>query len=92
MKRRKAGILTKLIVMIIMVYAVVTLVELNSKIAAAEAQKAKLEQEALNIEARNAELEHSIKNSSDPETIQKVAREKLGLVKPGEIIFYGTNN
>ncbi len=92
MKSRKTGILTKLIVMIIMIYTVVTLVGLNSKIAAAEAQKARLEQEVSNIEARNAELEHSIKNSNDPETIQKIAREKLGLVKPGEIIFYGTNN
>jgi cell division protein FtsB len=49
------------------------------------------EQEKSNLEARNAELEYRIKHSNDPDTIQKIAREKLGLVKPGEIIFYRTN-
>jgi len=91
LKSRKTGILTKLIIMIVMVYAVVTLVGLNSKIAAAETQKAMREQEKSNLEAQNAELEYRILHSSDPDTIQKIAREKLGLVNPGEIIFYRTN-
>ena len=91
MKRRKTGILTMLIIMIIMVYAVVTLVGLNSKISAAQEQKAKLEQEASSIAAQNSELEYSILHSGEASTIQKIAREKLGFVMPGEIIFYGTN-
>ncbi len=78
--------------MIIMVYAVVTLVELNSKIAAAQAQKSSSEREKANLEARNSELEYRILHADDPDTIQKIAREKLGLVKPGEIIFYRTNS
>lgn len=92
MKRRKTSILTKLIIAIIMVYAVATLVELNSKIAAAEAQKASSDRERANLEARNAELAYRIQHANDPDTIQKIAREKLGLVKPGEIIFYRTNS
>ena len=92
MKSRKTGILTKLIIMVIMVYAVVTLVGLNSKIAAAQTQKTTREQERSDLQARNAELEYRVLHSNDPDTIQKIAREKLGLVKPGEIIFYRTNS
>lgn len=92
MKVKKAGILTKLIIITIMVYAVVTLVTLNSKIAAAEAQKQQLQREAAEVAARNEELKYCIEHSGDAETIQKIAREKLGLVMPGEIIFFGTKN
>ena len=36
----------------------------------------------------NAALEYEIDHCQDPETLEKVAREKLGLVLPGEIVFY----
>ena len=36
----------------------------------------------------NARLEYEIEHSEDPETMEQIAREKLGLVKPGEKIFY----
>lgn len=40
----------------------------------------------------NAELEYDIAHAGDPETIAEIARTKLGLVKPGEKIFYDVSN
>lgn len=36
---------------------------------------------------KNDQLEHEIKEVKDLEYIEKIARDELGLVKPGEILF-----
>lgn len=49
-------------------------------------QKVNAELDRLNKE--NASLENDIKElKTDPQTIRKIAREELGLAKPGEIII-----
>ena len=37
-------------------------------------------------------LQYQIDHSEDDDMIESVAREKLGLVKPGEKIFYDTSD
>jgi cell division protein FtsB len=45
-------------------------------------------QEQVQQEAqKNKELHDEIKKVKSPEYVEKVAREELGLVKPGEILF-----
>jgi cell division protein FtsB len=41
---------------------------------------------------KNAELEYDIEHAGDDETIEEIARIKLGLVKAGEKIFYDVGN
>jgi cell division protein FtsB len=51
-----------------------------------EIQKVSAEIDKLNKE--NAALEQNVKDlKTDPQTIRKIAREELGLAKPGEIII-----
>jgi len=51
-----------------------------------EIQKVNAEIERLNKE--NTALEQNVKDlKTDPQTIRKIAREELGLAKPGEIII-----
>ncbi len=88
MKIRRSSIITKLIIVILIGYAMVNLISLSSKIQSAEQAKIELEKKAAELAERNAAIEHAILNSNDPETIKSVAREKLGLVMPGEIVFY----
>ncbi len=54
----------------------------------------KLEREKMGLEKRNAELkqeleekESELANSDDPEYIEKLVREKLHMVYPGEILY-----
>lgn len=42
-----------------------------------------LQQQQL-IEAQNKELSVKLQKSEQPELIEKIAREKLGMIKPGE--------
>jgi cell division protein FtsB len=47
----------------------------------------RLEQEIRSIEADRARLESDIDRLHDPEYLERLARECLGMVKPGEIGF-----
>ena len=39
----------------------------------------------------NADLADAVENSGDPERQADIARNKLGLVEPGEYVFYFTD-
>ncbi len=88
MKIRKAGIITRLVILILIVYAVVTLIGLSSRL---EEARARTDDMAFQVEERardNETLTYEIAHSGDPETYENVARSKLGLVRPGEQVFY----
>jgi len=92
LKTKKASIITKLVVLAAIGYAVVTLISLSAKIEAAETAKQALLKEVAEKKERNAALAYSIEHSDEIETIKEVARTKLGLAMPGEIIFYDVSN
>lgn len=92
MKFKKAGIITKIVIAALLVYAVVSLVTVRSKTAALNAQTQQLQQQVTDMTQSNAELEYKIGHSEDADTIEEIARDKLGLVKPGEKIFYDMSN
>ena len=60
---------------------------LNKKIDSALAAKAELEDQIKDEEARQEELEELEEYMNTDEYIREVAREKLGLVDEGDIIF-----
>lgn len=92
MKFKKAGIITKIVIVALLVYAAVSLVTVRSRTAALNAQTEQLQQQVTDLTQSNAELEYKIEHSEDPDTIEEIARDKLGLVKPGEKIFYDMSN
>ena len=92
MKFKKAGIITKIVIAALLVYAVVSLVTVRSKTAALNTQTQQLQQQVTDMTQSNAELEYKIEHSEDADTIEEIARDKLGLVKPGEKIFYDMSN
>ena len=92
MKFKKAGIITKIVIAALLVYAVVSLVTVRSKTAALNAQTQQLQQQVTDMTQSNAEREYKIEHSEDADTIEEIARDKLGLVKPGEKIFYDMSN
>jgi cell division protein FtsB len=38
--------------------------------------------------ASNADMKYEIEHINDPQTIENIARVKLGLLRPGEKVFY----
>jgi cell division protein FtsB len=47
-----------------------------------------IQQDIQNLSKENEKIETRIRAlRSDPETIERIARERLGLVRPGEVIY-----
>ena len=92
MKLKRASILTKIVIIALIIYAAVSISNTRRDIARAEEQKANLQAQVDIVLQENAELEYNIDHASDPETIAEIARTKLGLVMPGEKIFYDVGN
>ncbi len=88
MKLKRTGTIMKIVILAIIVYAVVTLASLRGSIAEAETDQAALQAQVDAALQENAELEYDIEHADDPEVIAGVARSKLGLVLPGEKIYY----
>ena len=90
MKIRRFGIVIVLgaVLLAILGYAVISLSAVNARIEAAMQTRDALAAEAQALAVSNTSLEYKIAHSEDLDMIEKVAREKLGLVLPGEIIYY----
>lgn len=92
MKFRRASIFTKIVVLVLAVYAIVTLVSLRGRIDRAEEQTAALAAQVEDKRQSNSSLAYDIEHSGDPDVIADIARNKLGLVMPGEQVFYDVNS
>ena len=90
MKIRRFGIVIVLgaVLLAILSYAVISLSMVNTRLEAAAQTRNALAAEVQALAVNNASLEYEIAHSEDLDMIEKVAREKLGLVLPGEIIYY----
>jgi cell division protein FtsB len=90
MKQRRSGIVIVmgLLMLALIIYAAASLSRMNARIEDAELARDALADEALALAVSNASLEYEIEHSSDLDMVEKVARDKLGLVLPGEIIYY----
>ena len=92
MKLKRASIFTKIVVIALIAYAAISLSATKNQIAEAEKEQAILQAQVDAALQENAELQYDIEHAGDPETIAEIARTKLGLVMPGEKIFYDVSN
>ncbi len=88
MKLKRASLITKIIIIAAVVYAGLNLLSLKVQVSEAQEKRDSLKAQAEDVLQTNTELGYAIEHSSDPEIIEDIARGKLGLVLPGEKIFY----
>jgi len=88
MRVTRASLLTKIVILALLIIVAISLLELSGRMDQAQAKKEDLARQVAAQTQINADLEDAIEHSDDPERIADVARDKLGLVAPGEIIFY----
>lgn len=88
MRVTRASLLTKIVILALLIIVAISLLEFSSRIDQVQAQKENLARQVAAQTQVNADLEDAIEHSNDPDRIADVARDKLGLVAPGEIIFY----
>lgn len=91
MRFKRAGFLTKIVVLALLIYMATTLLELRGQIQTTQVQRDALAQQVAGQQAKNQELADAIQNKDDPETLERVAREK-GYVKQNEVLFFDVAN
>jgi len=90
----KAGKKTKLVFIalaLFFVYFVVTFIEQQNMINSKSKQIETINQKIAEEQKINEELNKNIEIIGSDEYIEKVARERLGMVKSGEKLFIDTN-
>lgn len=88
MRFKRSSLLTKVLVLVLVVYATVTLVSLQSQVTAKNAEAEALESSIDAAKQENLRLEQAIEALDTDEGVEDVARQKLGWVTDGEIVFY----
>lgn len=91
MKLKKAGLITKIVILAIVAYMALSLVGMRGQVASARAERDRMETQVKNLSAANAAVEYEIEHSTETETLESIARDKLGLVLPGETVYYDIN-
>ncbi len=87
MRLKKTSFWTKLLLVIVAVYAVITLVNLQDRVSSAKAEVASLEEQVLYAEQENALMEEELEDLGSDQSVMKIARARLGMVEAGEIVF-----
>ena len=92
MRFKRSSLLTKVLILVLVVYATVTLVSLQSQVTEMDAQAEVLESSIDAAKQENLRLEQAIVALDTDEGVVDVARQKLGWVTEGEIVFYDMGN
>ena len=91
MKFKRAGLVTKVVIVVLMVYMTISLLNLRTQIQTAQEQKDLLTAQVAEQKLDNQQLTEAIENSDDPAMLESVARDK-GYVKPGETLYVDVAN
>lgn len=90
-QKRPSGKLTGLILAVLLLGIGVQVYHLNGQLEIARAEQAVYEARRDELLAANQQLAEDIANSTDPELIEEIARNDLGMIGPGEKVFIFNN-
>ena len=91
MRFKRAGFLTKIIVLTLLIYMATSLLDLRGQIQATQGQRDALAQQVADQRLTNKELADAVENSDNPEMLEQVARSK-GYVKQNEVLYFDVAN
>ena len=91
MEFKRAGFLTKLVVLALLIYMATALLDLRGKIQEVQVQRDELAQQVTDQQLENRRLADAIANSDDPEVQERVARDR-GYVEQRETLFIDVAN
>ena len=87
MKFKKSSLWIKALILIVVVYAAVTLVSLQSQITAKREEAEALSKDVTSVTQENQRLQEDIDLIGTDEGVEDIARSKLGMGYSDEIIF-----
>lgn len=87
-KRRETGVFIRVAIFAFAVFAVITTVQLQLQYNAEKARLNELQEEVEDLNEQKEQLENELAGIGNSENVIEVAKEKLNLRLPEEIIFY----
>lgn len=88
---KRTGFLAKIVVLALLIYMVISLLDLRGKIQDVQTQRDVLARQVTDQRLENQKLADAIANSDDPEMLEQVARDR-GYVQENEILFIDVAN
>ncbi len=88
---KRAGFLTKVVVLVLLIYMALSLIEMKGKIQSVQLQRDDLARQVTDQRLENQKLADAIANSDDPEMQEQVARDR-GYVEKDETLFVDVAN
>ena len=80
--------LTRIVLVALLLYSLASLLTVGRELKHAERLEQQLRQQTESQQALKQALEQRLTQEQSPEELQQMARERLGLVLPGEKLFY----
>lgn len=87
MKIKKAGFVTKLVVLALLIGLSVTLLDMRAQLQQAQTQRDDLSVQRDVLTQSVADLQDDVDNKDDPQRQRDVARNEFGFVEPNEKIL-----
>lgn len=91
MSFKRAGFLTKIVVLVLLIYMALSLIDVRGKIQGVQTQRDDLARQVTDQRLENQKLADAIANSDDPEMQEQVARDR-GYVEKDETLFIDVAN
>jgi cell division protein FtsB len=88
---KRAGFLTKIVVLVLLIYMALSLIDVRGKIQGVQTQRDDLARQVTDQRLENQKLADAIANSDDPEMQEQVARDR-GYVEKDETLFIDVAN
>ena len=88
---KRAGFLTKLVVLALLIYMAITLLDLRGKIQGVQDERDDLVRQVTSQQLENQKLADAIANKDDPEMMERVARDRA-YVEENETLFIDVAN
>ncbi len=91
-RRTRMGLLTKILLLALLAGVGWQLYSLQEQVAHAQETRDQLAQEVAAKQQENESLSADIAQGNSTEKMEEIARNELGLVTPGEYVFYDVSN
>ena len=87
MRPHKSSLITKLVLLAILLYAVATVAALQPELEQLKQRRSALRDEIAELEDVNAQLQEDSRALGTDDSVRKLARERLNLLEDGDRIF-----
>ena len=91
-QKARSGFFTKVVLLLLLVGIGWQLFQLSGQVREAEAERDAVSGQVEAQRQENAALEEDLQTGATQEQMEEIARDELGMVAPGEKVFYDVSN